>query len=51
MDLFSKGSSELVIDCSSSDLKLVVGTYNPKSGSINIDKMGIVVLFLTHSVS
>ena len=39
-----RGSNELVIDCSSSDLKVAVGNYNPKTGNITIDKMGIVPL-------
>ena len=39
-----KSGNELVIDCSSSDLKLVVGNYNSKTGNISIDKMGIVPL-------
>ena len=39
-----RGGSELVIDCSSSDLKLAVGSYNPKSGNIMIDTLGIVPL-------
>ena len=39
-----RGSNELVIDCSSSDLKVAVGNYNPKSGTITIDKMGVVPL-------
>ena len=39
-----RGGNELVIDCSSSDIKIAVGNYNPKSGSINIEKMGIVPL-------
>ena len=39
-----KSGNELVIDCSSSDLKLVVGNYNSKTGNISIEKMGIVPL-------
>ena len=39
-----RGGSELVIDCSSSDLKIAVGNYNPKSGNIMIDTIGIVPL-------
>ena len=45
MDLsIGRGGSELVIDCSSSDLKIAVGNYNPKSGNIQIDTIGIVPL-------
>ena len=39
-----RGSNELVIDCSSSDLKIAVGNYNPKTGNISIEKMGVVSL-------
>ena len=39
-----RGGSELVIDCSSSDLKIAVGNYNPKSGNIMIDTIGIIPL-------
>ena len=41
---FGKGGNELVLDCSSSDLKVAVGSYNPKTGKIVIDKSGIVPL-------
>lgn len=45
MDLsFGKAASELVIDCSSSDLKLAVGSYNRKSNIVSVDKVGIVPL-------
>lgn len=44
MDLFGKNESELVIDCSSSDLKVAVGRYNSKNRSIAIDKVGIIPL-------
>ena len=39
-----RGSNELVIDCSSSDLKVAVGNYNSKTGNITIEKMGVVPL-------
>ena len=39
-----RGGSELVIDCSSSDLKIAVGNYNPKSGNVSIDTIGIIPL-------
>ena len=44
MDFFGKSESELVIDCSSSDLKVAVGRYNAKNRSIAIDKVGIIPL-------
>ena len=44
MGILSGGNSQtLVIDTSSNDLKLAVGTYN-KNGNIYIDKAGIVPL-------
>ena len=45
-DLFGKSGSELVIDCSSSDLKVAVGSYSSKNNrtSIYIDKFGVVPL-------
>ena len=45
-DIFGKGGNELVIDCSSSDLKVAVGNYNSKNNrtSIYIDKFGVVPL-------
>ena len=39
-----KASSEFVIDCSSSEIKLAVGTYNKKTGLILLDKVGVVPL-------
>ena len=44
MDLFGKNETELVLDCSSSDLKVAVGRYNAKNRSISIDKVGIIPL-------
>jgi len=41
---FGKGGNELVLDCSSSDLKVVVGNRNPKTGQIYIEKAGIIPL-------
>lgn len=41
---FGKNFQQLVIDSSSSNFKLVVGSYNPKTGIITIDKFGIVPL-------
>ena len=41
MDLFGKSETELVIDCSSSDLKVAVGRYNAKNRSVAIDKVGM----------
>lgn len=46
MDLssFGKGSMDLVVDTSSSDMKLAVGGYNRKTGTITLEKVGIVPL-------
>ena len=44
MDLFGKGAQNLVLDMSSSDLKLAVGTYNQKTGIVMLDKVGVVPL-------
>ncbi|MBR6879842.1 MAG: pilus assembly protein PilM [Clostridiales bacterium] len=44
MDLFSKGAQNLVIDTSSSDLKLAVGGYNHKTGTVMIDTVGVIPL-------
>ena len=44
MDLLGKGGSELVIDCSSSDLKVAVGSYNPKNKTVSIEKVGVIPL-------
>ena len=39
-----KGTNELVLDCSSSNIKLAVGSYNSKTGNVTIEKMGVVPL-------
>ena len=46
MDLFSigKGAQNLVIDSASSDMKIAVGGYNSKTGTVQIEKFGIVPL-------
>ena len=41
---FGKGAQQLVIDASSSNLKVAVGSYNYKTGVVNIDKAGIIPL-------
>ena len=41
---FGRNAQQLVIDASSSNLKVVVGSYNPKTGLVMIDKAGIVPL-------
>lgn len=41
---FGKNIQQLVIDSSSSNFKLVVGSYNSKTGIITIEKAGIVPL-------
>lgn len=43
MGLLDKGS-ELVLDTSSTDLKVAVGGYNRKSGTVTLEKVGIVPL-------
>ena len=44
MDLFGRNAQQLVIDASSSNLKVVVGSYNPKTQQVNIEKAGIIPL-------
>ena len=46
MGLLDKGAQSLVLDMSSSDLKLAVGSYNRKSGIVMVEKVGIVPLEL-----
>ena len=41
---FAKSGSELVLDTSSSEMKIAVGGYNRKTGTVTIDKAGIVPL-------
>ncbi len=41
---FGKASSEFVIDCSSSDLKVAVGSYNKKTGLVLLEKVGVIPL-------
>ena len=44
MSVLGGSSQNIVMDMSSSDLKLVVGGYNPKTGLVLIEKAGIVPL-------
>lgn len=39
---FGKGSSTLVVDTSSSNLKVLTGSHNPKTGVISVDKAAVV---------
>ena len=41
---FGRNTQNLVIDTSSSNLKLAVGGYNPKTGVVMIEKFGIIPL-------
>lgn len=41
---FGKTQKQLVIDASSSNLKVVEGNYNPKTGLVMLEKVGIVPL-------
>lgn len=41
---FGRNMQQLVIDSSSSNFKLIVGSYNAKTGIITIEKVGIVPL-------
>ena len=44
MALGSGSSKEISIDVSSSNMKMVVGGYNRKTGTVQIDKFGIIPL-------
>lgn len=44
MDLFGRNAQNLVIDTSGNDLKLLVGSYNSKTGMIMVEKTGVVPL-------
>ena len=44
MSVLGGSSQNIVMDMSSSDLKIVVGGYNPKTGLVLIEKAGIVPL-------
>ena len=41
-----KGTQYMVLDMSSSNLKLAVGSYNSKTGVVSIEKVGVVPLEL-----
>lgn len=46
MGFLDKGTTNLVLDMSSSDMKIAVGSYNRKSGIVMVEKAGIVPLEL-----
>ena len=41
-----KGTQYMVLDMSSSNLKLAVGSYNNKTGVVSVEKVGVVPLEL-----